>query len=335
MPQAQPSMTQPGTSLQQRGANLPATQPTIGLALGGGGARGFAHILMLEVFDELRLKPKIIAGTSIGAVYGAAYASGLSARLIRAHTEEVLNQRLGLTRYLLAARSEPVQRLLNILPIRSSLLKPETLLDLMLPSKVARDFANLAIPLRIVATDFHAQDQLVLQSGDLRSAIAGSLALPALFTPVARDGRVLMDGGLVNPLPFDVLRGEADITVAIDVSGASVGTGDLALPTAFSALVSSSQILQRSIVREKLKAQQPDIYIDVEVDEFHVLEFHRYKDVLSAAGRAKEQLKRQLERILLSHTVDPVLAVPVEHDARALQRQRFSRLRRLARRHSS
>ena len=181
---------------------------------------------MLEVFDELGLKPKVIAGTSIGALFGAAYASGLSARLIKAHTEEVLSQRLGLTRYLLSARSEPVQRFLNILPIRSSLLKPELLLDLMLPSKVARDFAHLAIPLKVVATDFYAQEQIVLDSGDLRSAIAASMALPALFTPVTRDGRVLMDGGLVNPLPFDVLKGEADITVAIDVSGASLGPGN-------------------------------------------------------------------------------------------------------------
>lgn len=305
-------MTPSGNDLQPRATTLPARQPTIALALGGGGARGLAHILMLEVFDELGLKPKVIAGTSIGALFGAAYASGLSARLIRAHTEEVLGQRLGLTRYLLSARSEPVQRLLNILPIRSSLLKPESLLDLMLPSKVARDFANLAIPLKVVATDFYAQDQIVLDAGDLRSAVAASMALPALFTPVSRDGRVLMDGGLVNPLPFDVLKGEADITVAIDVSGASLGTGVLALPTAFSALVSSSQILQRSIVREKLKAQQPDIYIDVEVDEFHVLEFHRFKDVMTAAGRAKDQLKRQIERVLASQTADMLPALLTE-----------------------
>ena len=101
----------------------------------------------------------------------------------------------------------------------------------MLPSKVARDFAHLAIPLKVVATDFYAQEQVVLDPGDLRSAIAASMALPALFTPViARDGRVLMDGGLVNPLPFDVLKGDADITVAIDVSGASSGPASACSP---------------------------------------------------------------------------------------------------------
>jgi NTE family protein len=325
-------MTTPGQALQPRQPTLPATRPTIALALGGGGARGLAHILMLEAFDELGLKPKVIAGTSIGALFGAAYASGLSARLIKAHTEEVLSQRLGLTRYLLSARSEPVQRFLNILPIRSSLLKPELLLDLMLPSKVARDFAHLAMPLKIVATDFYAQEQIVLDTGDLRSAVAASMALPALFTPVSRDGRVLMDGGLVNPLPFDVLKGDADVTVAIDVSGASLGPGNRVQPTAFSALVSSSQILQRSIVREKLKAQQPDIYIDVEVDEFHVLEFHRFKQVMTAAGLAKEQLKRQLERVLASHAAETIPVATSESREPSVRKKRLSGLKRLARR---
>jgi NTE family protein len=307
---------------------LPARQPSIALALGGGGARGLAHILMLEVFDELGLKPRIIAGTSIGALFGAAYASGLSARLIKAHTEEVLGQRLGLARYLLSARSEPVFKLLNVLPLRSSLLEPTVLLDLMLPSKVARDFAHLAIPLKVVATDFYAQEQIVLDQGELRSAIAASMALPALFTPVTRDGRVLMDGGLVNPLPFDVLNGSADITVAIDVSGAALGPGKRLQPTAVAALMASSQILQRSIVREKLKAQQPDVYIDVEVDEFHLLEFHRFDQVLGAAGGAKDQLKRQLERVLASHTAEVVPAVAAA-DSHAPRRKRLPGLKRL------
>jgi NTE family protein len=325
-------MTSPGKALQPRGTTVPAVGPSIALALGGGGARGLAHILMLEVFDELGLKPKVIAGTSIGALFGAAYASGLSARLIRAHTEEVLGQRLGLTRYLLAARSEPVQRILNFFPIRSSLLSPALLLDLMLPSKVARDFAGLKIPLKLVATDFHAQEQVVLDSGDLRSAIAASMALPALFTPVSREGRVLMDGGLVNPLPFDVLKGQADVTVAIDVSGAATVSEERGLPSAFSALVTSSQILQRSIVREKLRAQQPDIYIDVDVDEFHVLEFHRFRQVLAAAGVAKEKLKRQLERVLASQTVESLPATADGQPDSDTRSRRLARLRRLARR---
>jgi NTE family protein len=322
-----------GKALQVRQSGPVALRPSIGLALGGGGARGLAHILMLEVFDELGLKPKIIAGTSIGALFGAAYASGLSARLIRAHAEEVLSQRLDIARLLFAARAEPVARFLNLLPVRFALLKGELLLESMLPSGVAQDFATLTIPLRVVATDFYAQEQVIFSHGSLRTAIAASMALPAIFAPVISDGRTLMDGGLVNPLPFDIIRDEADITVAIDVSGASTGPGKHQQPSAFSALMSSSQILQRSIVREKLKAQQPDIYIDVEVDEFHVLQFHRFRAVLEAAQPAKAKLRRQLLRVLASQTAETLpLSPQPQQPPPAPRKQRLPGLKRLSRR---
>jgi NTE family protein len=305
-------------------------RPSIALALGGGGARGLAHILMLEVFDELGLKPKIIAGTSIGALFGAAYASGLPAALIRAHAEQILSQRLDIARLLFAARAEPIMKFFNVLPVRFALLKPEQLLESVLPSRVARNFAQLQIPLRVVATDFYAQEQVVLSQGALRTAIAASMALPAIFAPVVSEGRTLMDGGLVNPLPFDVIRAEADITVAIDVSGASTGPGKHPQPSAFSALMSSSQILQRSIVREKLKAQQPDIYIDVNVDAFNVLDFHKFRDILAAAETAKAQLRRQLQRVLSSQTVETLPAVEAtEPAAKPARKRRLAGLKQL------
>jgi NTE family protein len=142
----------------------------------------------------------------------------------------------------------------------------------------------------------------------LRPAIAASMALPALFSPVTIGGRTLMDGGLVNPLPFDVVAGEADVTIAIDVSGANVRAEERRHPSAFEALVASSQILQASIVREKLKSVQPDIYIDVDVDKFHVLDFLRYEDVFEAAAPAKAQLRRQLQRVLASQTLETIQA---------------------------
>jgi NTE family protein len=302
-------MNPPGKALQVRKPSLPVGRPTIALALGGGGARGLAHILMLEVFDELGIRPKVIAGTSIGAIFGAAYASGLPAKLIRAHAEEALSQRFGIARHLLSARSEPVLKILNILPIRSALLNAEALLELMLASAVARDFADLEIPLKIVATDYYAQEQAILTEGSLRTAVAASIALPALFTPVTVNGRMLMDGGLTNPLPFDVLDGQADVTVAIDVSGAPIAPDKRPHPSAFAALMASSQIMQRTIVREKLKVQQPDIYIDVEVDAYYVLDFHRFKEILAAAAPAKEQLRRQLDRVLTSQTLETLPAV--------------------------
>jgi len=328
------SMEQPGKALQGRA--VAADRPTIALALGGGGARGLAHILMLEVFDELGIRPKLIAGTSIGAVFGAAYASGLSAKLIRAHVEEALSQRFDIARQLLSARSQPVLKILNFLPVRSALLKPEALLEFMLPSSVARDFAQLKIPLKILATDYYDQEQTILTEGSLRTAVAASIALPALFTPVTINGRMLMDGGLTNPLPFDILHGEADVTVAIDVSGAPAMPGKRPHPSAFAMLMASSQIMQRTIVRQKLKVQQPDVYIDVEVDAYYVLDFHRFKHIMADAAPAKEQLRRQLDRVLTAQTLEtlPAIVAPALTAAppsRPLRRRRrLPSLKRLA-----
>jgi NTE family protein len=289
-------------------AKPPAKRPILGLALGGGGARGLAHLIVLETLDELGLRPDVISGTSIGAIYGAGYAAGFSGKMLRAHTEELLSARVDLIRQVISARADPIGKFLNFLPIRAALLNAETLLDSILPSKMPVSFEALSIPLRIVATDFYAQEAIVLSSGPLQRAVAASMALPALFSPVMLDGRAAVDGGLVNPLPFDVIAGEADITIAIDVSGAARGDAKGAHPSAIEVLMASSQILQRSIVREKLRAQQPDIYIDCAVDAFTVLDFHRFREVLASAAPAKEQLKRQLDRVLGSQRTE--LAAP-------------------------
>ncbi|HPG89945.1 MAG TPA: patatin-like phospholipase family protein, partial [Hyphomicrobium sp.] len=159
-------------------------QPTIGLALGGGGARGLAHIAMLEAFDELGIKPGIISGTSIGAIFGAAYASGISGKELRAHTKDVLSPRFGLLRDLFAARSQRLQSLLNPFSARTSFLDPLAVLDLVMPKTVKRTFEDLHIPLRIVASDFYDQEPVVFKDGELLQAVAASMALPVIFQPV-------------------------------------------------------------------------------------------------------------------------------------------------------
>lgn len=271
---------------------------TVALALGGGGARGIAHVLMLEALDELGIRPVAIAGTSIGALYGAAYASGLSAAQIRAHTEETLGRRFDLVRQLFAARSEPAQRLLRVLPLGSALLNPATLLDLLFPGRVAKDFRDLEIPLKIVATDLGSHEATVLAHGPLRAAVAASIAIPVVFSPVLIDGRTLVDGGLVNPLPYDLIEGTADLTVAIDLNGRTADAAIGARPTAIEVIVQSLQILQKSVTRERLRYRQPDILIQVGVDRFGALEFYRPREILEAAEPAKAELKRELQRAL-------------------------------------
>ncbi len=274
---------------------VPARTPTVAVALGGGGARGLAHVLMLEALDELGIKPVAIAGTSIGAIFGAAYASGLSAREIRAHCDVILGERLGLLRELFAARTGS---LLSLFSTRSALLDPAALLEVLMPRNLALDFAGLAIPLQVVASDFYAQQPVVFASGPLRRAVAASMALPVIFQPVMHEGRALIDGGLVNPLPFDLLAGKADIIVAIDVSGTPVPHDKRAYPSATEALWATAFIFERSIIREKLRSQAPDVLIEAGTGHFQVLDFLRFHDILTAAQPAKERFKTALTRVL-------------------------------------
>jgi NTE family protein len=277
--------------------------PSIGLALGGGGARGLAHIPVLEAFDELGIRPKVIAGTSIGAIFAAAYASGLSGKQIRAHTYEVLRKRLDLVRDLYSARVRNKGGLLNAFAPRPAFLSAEKLLDIVLPARIARDFAHLTIPLKIVASDFYEQESVVFSSGALRPAVAASMALPVIFQPLVIDGRVLIDGGLVNPLPFDLIADEADITVAIDASGAPVRRAGQQTPKAWETLFAANFIFERSIIREKLRTIQPDLYIDAGTSRFQILDFLKVDEILAAAEPAKERVKAQLARLIEAETL--------------------------------
>lgn len=309
---------------------LPQRAPTIGLALGGGGARGLAHIPILEAFDEMGLRPKIIAGTSIGAIFGAAYAAGLTGREIRAHTQEVLKKRLDLVRDLYSARVRNTRRIWNVFTAGSSFLAPARLLDIILPPGVGQDFASLPTPLKIVSSDFYAQEPVVFTSGPLRKAIAASIALPVIFEPVTHEGRILIDGGLVNPLPFDLLHGEADLTVAIDVSGAPVRRPGQEMPKAWETLFASNFIFERTIIKEKLRSRHPDVYIDAGTSRFQILDFLRLDEILAAAEPAKERLKSQLARVMEAETLEAVEAAEPEKELpppkrRALLRRRSAK----------
>ena len=282
----------------------------MGLALGGGGARGLAHIVMLEAFDELGLKPAVISGTSIGAIFGAAYASGIPAKEIREHTQDVLSQRFGLIRDLFAARAQPMQRLLNPFSAPTALLNPDTLLELIMPKATKRNFEDLAIPLKIVASDFYLQEQSIFDEGPLFPAVAASMALPAVFEPVVIDGRALVDGGLTNPLPYDILWPEAQIVIAIDVSGSPVPNAKRVYPTPLESLLASAFLFERSIVREKLKNSQPDILIYAGTSQFQVLDLLKFNEILAAAAPAKDRLKAQIERVLSVETLVTDAATP-------------------------
>lgn len=272
--------------------------PTIGLALGGGGARGLAHILVLEVFDELGLRPHLIAGTSIGALFAAAYASGLTASEIRERAEGLLGKRTEIARRLLASPPDSLLELWSLRPLSAALLNPEALLDIVLPDALAARFSGLDPAVLVVATDYYAQAPHVIDRGSLVPALAASIALPALFRPVVLDDRVLVDGGLTNPLPFDLIEARSDVTVAVDVTGGRVPKRDGSPPSAIETTVAASQIMQAAIVREKLARHQPDIVLRPAVERFRILEFYKVAEILAAAAPLKDELKRALDTAL-------------------------------------
>ncbi len=267
----------------------------IGLALGGGGARGLAHIAILEAFDELGIEPAMIAGTSIGALIGAAYASGMSASEIRLYCKDAFARRSALLRHFYFRWRGKVWDYWR--PGSPALFKAERIFELMLPADLPKTFESLKIPFRTVAADFFTQSEYVSSSGPLLPALAASAALPALLTPVNLDGRTLIDGGFVNPLPFDLLTAHTDFSVAVDVSG-GVSEQKRNFPKPIETLLGAQQLALRSIINAKLKFSAPDLLIRPDVGLFQALEFRRMEEILAASAAAKEQVLQALTHLL-------------------------------------
>ncbi len=269
----------------------------LGLALGAGGARGLAHVVLLEALDDLGVKPVAMTGTSIGAVVGACYAAGLSGRELRSHLLRVLGRRHRVMSLLLEAR---VGRFTAVL--RGGLANPvmvdaELVLSAFWPAGMPDRFEDLAIPFTAVVTDFYAREELVIAEGALRSAVAGSMAIPGLVRPVLREGRTLVDGAATNPLPYDRLPPHATRVVACDVVAGPV-SGDDEAPTPFQAMFGSAQIMQSAITAKMLRERAPDLLIRPPVSDFKVLDFFRFSRILGAAETDRDAVKRALEALL-------------------------------------
>jgi NTE family protein len=269
---------------------------TVALALGGGGARGLAHIAALEAFDELGVKPVALAGTSIGAVFAAAYAAGMSGKAIHHHVASMARSRAKLVRRLIGAR---VRVLPNLFAgFRSAtLIDAEKLCARFLPDGLPRTFEELKIPLTVVASDLYGRTEMVFDSGPLGPALAASIAIPGLVRPMRINGRILIDGGATNPLPFEHLRGHADIVVAVDISGVPPA-GRTELPNPWECVYASVLAMGHAITAEKLKRTRPDLLFQPNVGDFRVLQFHRAAAILRAAEPVKADIRERLGPLL-------------------------------------
>ena len=272
----------------------------IGVALGGGGAKGISHVLVLEALEEMELKPSFVAGTSIGALIGAMYCAGMSTSEMRAiFLEFSLRDNESLKH--IVTRKHIFKWLDFIGPqFRGrGLLRVENLLTYLFESVHATRFSELNIPLQVVASDFWNRQQVILNKGALIPAIRASMSLPGLFEPVIINSRVLIDGGAVNPVPFDILPKECDLVIAIDVIGER--TISEKIPSLSEAVFNTYQIMQKSIIREKLEATAPDIYFEPNLVKLRVLEFYRANEVFKMADAIKQQLKEKITHWLNNH----------------------------------
>lgn len=269
------------------------------LALGGGGARGLAHIAVLEALDDMGQKPAAIAGTSIGALIAAAYAAGMSGREIRRFVITLAHDRAEVFRRLIATRAGTFANLFNLGFGSATLVDAEKFCQQFLPDKVPEDFGELEIPLTIIATDLYRRQQAAFSSGSLKPALAASIALPTVMRPVVVAGRVLIDGGATNPLPFEELRGRADLVVAVDISGAPTDERR-DIPNPWECLLATVLVMGNAITAEKIKHGAPDLVVRPRVGAFRALDFLQASAILRAAEPVKAELKEKLAALLES-----------------------------------
>mgnify|MGYP001824553684 CR=1 FL=1 len=252
------------------------------LALGGGGVKGVGHICVLEALDDLGVRPAAIAGTSIGALVGAAYAAGITGADLRDHVMR-----------LSARKAATAWEILRDPRNRWGLLDPEAVYDLAVPEGVPDRFEDLQIPFTAVATDFYAHSCIEYDKGPLRPAVAGSVAIPGLFAPVRFEGRTLVDGGLVRNLPVRSLP--SGFTIAVDVLDyPTPGSGEGRRHAVMGAL----RIMMKAVNTTDLRIRAPDLLLVPDTAGAGPLDILRVTDILDANEGIRDEVKRALEQVL-------------------------------------
>ncbi len=290
----------------------------IGLALGGGSARGWAHIGVLHALHERGIEPDVICGTSIGALVGGAYAAG--------YLEE-------LARWVVQLEWRHVVGYLD-LSLSGGIIKGKKLFDFLHRHFEDRAIEDLPRPFAAVATDLEAGLEMWLREGSLLGAVRASIALPGVFTPVRYGDRWLVDGGLVNPVPVSLCRAlGAEVVIAVDLNAdllerhsisavANVqkaaepdegleqyslrhqamqlktlllGEGS-GLPSIFDVIGRSLNIMQIRITRSRMAGDPPDILITPRLAHISLMEFHRAEEAITEGYRAVERSNPELVR---------------------------------------
>ncbi len=287
------------------------TSPRIGLALGSGSARGWSHIGVIRVLEQAGISPDIVCGTSMGALVGAAYAAG---ELDRLETW---------------AKSLTWQAVVKLLDIKigGGLIAGNKLLSFFRTHFEDPGIEQLPKAYAVVATELATGREVWLRDGPVIDAVRASIAVPGLFTPAERDGRLLVDGGLVNPVPVSLCRAMgADIVIAVDVNSDLMGRqfhapeepdapppetrpgafasimamltparlksgpkNSIVMPSMLDVLSTSLNIMQVRITRSRLAGEPADILIRPRLSDIAGMDYHRAAPAITEGQRAAEQ----------------------------------------------
>ena len=310
--------------------------PKIGLALGSGSARGWAHIGVIQALEEAGINVDYVAGTSIGALVGAAYAAG---------NIDVLRD------IALQLNWKQIFYFFDIVFPKSGLIDGKKIADFIRNNMQERNIEELSLPFRAVSTDLAKGCEVVIHEGDIVEAIRASISIPGIFTPVMKNELVLIDGGLVNPVPVSTVREMgADFVIAVDLNHDIIGkkgytrtnnsdsgavvpdsgtvqsfieknkflealnkrikTLDLPvltqinqwrvkdpLPNIFEVLLTSVTIMEAQITATRLKTDPPELLIQPNLGHIKLLEFNRAEEAIAEGySKAKDKINPLIEK---------------------------------------
>src|SRR5688572_1240216 len=281
-----------------------AERPRVGLALGGGGARGGAHLGVLEVLEELRIPIDCIAGTSMGALVGGAYAAGVSPREIIELVREqdwigIFDDTAGRAE-VNVRRKELDDRYFSGLEFgisgkglryREGAVAGEKLklfFNRLVRAELGdRPIEELALPISIIATDIGTGDRVAIRSGNLTSAMRASMSVPGLLAPVPREGRKLVDGGLTDNLPIDEARKlcGADTVIAVNVGSPLLKPDQVTgIVTVLGQVV--NLLTEQNVAKSRASLGANDIYLQVEMPDIGATQFTRQLEAAEEGRKA-------------------------------------------------
>jgi NTE family protein len=269
---------------------MSTTRPTVGLALGGGYARGLAHIGVLEVLERENIPIDFIAGTSMGALVGALYAREKEAALVK-HQATEMNW-VGMAHLIDPAVS------------RSGLIAGRRVTSLLKKLMGDVNFDELAIPFACVATDIISGEEVVMKEGKVIEAVRASISVPVIFTVVKKDNRFLVDGGLVNNVPVNIVREMgADYVIAVDVTPTRTERKEHLLLDAEAKEPTRLQVIIQSIyittyLTDHAVTAGADIVIHPKMAHINPPDFHRVGECILEGELAAVDMAPRIKRDL-------------------------------------